>query len=523
MNYILIVLVILILACCATVPNSIRDVKLDGSQKGKIFLAEQEKFDGLSTPIGKIYKDILKKNPELSGASLINDGEEAFLARAAFARMATKTIELQTYIYNNDHTSRILLQELQEAANRGVQVKILVDDNGMDSDLSDIMILDLHENIEVKVFNTFKFRSRILRYPQFLFDFNRLNSRMHNKLFIVDNVAVIVGGRNIAENYFDSHKETNFSDTDVVFLGKIAREARTNFYDYWNYHLSIPAYLFPTKKEKNKLIKLREEFLALQEKRLKKAEAYETVINYIVSMYKSKKTHFDWGKGAIVADSPSKIDITQNEKFTTQSPLVKAIGDLFGSTKKSIYISAAYFVPGDDGNKMFIEAENRGVDVNIVTNSLSSTDSTVVYSAWERYRNELLEHNINIYEFMNERLKKKGKDKKISSFASLHSKTIVFDEKLSWIGSFNLDPRSALLNTEIVAVFESEVFAKKLVAMVKNEIKSSWKLESSDGKTVWIDKNDKFAGKDIMNRAPNTSLWKRFKSVIMKIVPEKLI
>lgn len=526
-NCILPLVVILVFSGCSSVISSMNDIKLNKNEKNSFFIKEIEKFDGLSTPIGKVYKDILEKNTEISGASLINDGAEAFLARAAFAKMATKTIEVQTYIYNNDHTSRILFQELLEAGNRGVKVRILVDDNGLDSDLSDIMVLDLHENIEVKVFNTFKYRSRMLKYTQFLFDFNRLNSRMHNKLFIIDDVVVIVGGRNIAENYFDSHKETNFTDTDVVFLGKMAREARESFYEYWNYHLSIPADFFPKRQEEKKLIALREEFISLQQKDLKKAKDYENVINYIIKMYKDKRADFYWGKGAIIADSPSKVNISQDEKFVKKGSLVKAIDELFSNTKKNVYISSAYLVPSKNGVKMFVDAKNRGIDINIVTNSLSSTDSAVVYAAWEGYRKELLENNINVYEFMNNRSKDKkkgkGRKKKISSFASLHSKTMVFDEKLSWVGSFNLDPRSALLNTEIVAVFENEEFAKKLINMVEKDIKSSWKLELLNGKTIWIDKNSKFDGKNIMDKAPNTTLWERFMSKIMKIIPENLI
>lgn len=521
MNYILIISLLFILIACSTVPNSINEVNMKGKYKKEITPSLLEEFDPLNTRIGKVYKEEIQKNPNLSGATLIENGLQAFLLRSAFAKMATKTIEVQTYIYNNDPSSRILLQELQEAAERGVKVKILVDDNGMDSDLSDIMLLDLHKNIEVKVFNTFKYRNKLIRYPQFLFDFNRLNSRMHNKMFVVDGVSVILGGRNIAENYFDFDKDTNFSDTDVIFIGEIAKEAQKSFYEYWNYHLAIPASLFPGRKDEEKLKELRKEFIKLKEEVPDKAELYEKVMNYIIKTYENKKFKIEWGKGSIIADSPEKIDKEKTEKLKSISPILKALEYLWVNTKDSIYISSAYFVPGKLGTEQLKKEAEKGININIITNSLSSTDAIAVYSAWEKYRNELVESGINVYEFKNEGMKREGK--KISSFASLHSKTMVFDEKISWIGSFNLDPRSALLNSEIVAVFESKNFAKKLVAMMEKDMKSSWKLEYINGKILWIGKEGLNEEEVIENKSPNTTLWKRFITKVLKIIPETLI
>ncbi len=514
-NY-LMTLICLALTSCSTVPTSVNDNSL--KDRYDIQPAKIPKLE-YNTTIGKLYKEEFLKNPELSGASLINNGIEAFLARAAFARLATKTIEVQTYIYNNDPTSKVLLHELVQAANRGVKVKILVDDNGMDSDLSDILLLDFHKNIEVKVFNTFKYREHIVRYPQFLFDFNRLNSRMHNKMFVVDGVSVIIGGRNLANNYFDSDKNTNFSDTDVVFIGKIAREAQESFYKYWNYHLAIPAYLFPDRKD---IDKAKQEIENLKDKKIIEGfNFYNKIMNYIITEFKEKRTKFEWGKGAIISDSPQKIDASKNEKLNTISPILKALKVLWNNTKNNIYISSAYFVPGELGTNELVKELNKGIDLTIITNSLSSTDAPAVYAAWERYRKDLLKAGANIYEFMNTGLKLKGKQ--ISSFASLHSKTMVFDEKISWIGSFNLDPRSALLNSEIVAVFENENFAKQLVNMIKGEMKKSWKVELEGNKTIWVGYDEQTNNKIIEKTAPNTTFWGRLFNKILKIIPESLV
>ena len=172
---------------CTTVPTSTGDARLN-DYVPKVTASDFD-YDPYQTPIAKCYSDELLRDENVSGATLIEDGLSAFVIRSAFARMATKTIDLQTYIYSNDFTSKVLIGELKNAADRGVKVRILLDDYGTNSDIADVILLNQHPNIEVKVFNTVRNRSKLLYYPQFLMDFNRLNSRMHNKLFIVDNIV----------------------------------------------------------------------------------------------------------------------------------------------------------------------------------------------------------------------------------------------------------------------------------------------------------------------------------------------
>lgn len=519
MTYIILALIItLILASLATVPNSIDDISLHGVLR-KDNPEDNPKFNPLRTPIARIYAKELA-NPLVSGASLIENGVEAFLARVVFARMATKTIDMQTYIYSNDPTSRFLLQELRQAADRGVKVRILVDDNGMDSDMSDIMLLDVHENINVKVFNTFKYRSKLLRYPQFLFDFKRLNSRMHNKQFIVDGAAVIIGGRNVSGNDFAASQSVNFSDTDVVFLGKIAREAQQSFNDYWKYHLSIPAYLFPGRSKKS-FDKLTAEFDRMTAANAKEAKMYNKFMSAMEWFYKQKMTPFYWGKGSLFYDHPSKVEHNRDEMNSPSSPIVKVLGHLWKNAKKKVLVSAAYFVPGKFATEGLVELNKRGIDLTILTNSLSSSDASAVYASWEKYRTKLLKEGIKIYEFMNIS-EQKIKRRKISSSTSLHSKTIVFDDKISWIGSFNLDLRSVSLNTEIVAVFENEEFAKKVSELIEENIKTSWKLSYEKGKTVWRGTYPGSKREVVYRKSPNTSLFKRVLTFMMKLIPEWL-
>lgn len=311
------------------------------------------KFDPLQTSIAQPYKQILKANPQLTGAFLVSDGQDALLHRAYLTRMAQKSIILQTYIYKNDLSSRMLMHEVWLAAQRGVIVKMLIDDNGLDSDFSDIIALDSHPNIEVKIFNPYKNRSKILRAAEMMFDFNRINHRMHNKLFIVDDVALIIGGRNIADHYFDNNQQVNFVDTDAFFLGNVARKATQSFYEYWNFHRSVPASLLPIKTTPTQF-----------DQSIKKLKvdpqwtAYDDVIDTLIAKYRHKKNKILWGNAILIADKPEKI---QNPNI--HKPITHALGEIFNFTHNNIYISAAYFVPGKEGVKYFKKL--RDSDVNI--------------------------------------------------------------------------------------------------------------------------------------------------------------
>lgn len=508
-----------VLGGCASVIYSTKNLPPDYAERVKPKF-EAEAFDPLETPIGKVYADELRKDYDKSGAMLITSGTFALLHRVALVRMAKHTIELQTYIYENDPTSRLLMHEMKLAADRGVKIRILVDDNGLDSDHSDIMTLDYHPNIEVKVFNPYKYRSRSLRIPQLIFHVARMNYRMHNKLFIVDNAAAIIGGRNVASNYFDDNAQMNFSDVDILFMGKMPRDAVQSFNDYWDYHRSIPVSVFPDRDKPEDLYKIDNKITetlgndnnkGLQENQKK----YNAIMDAFITRYNSKEYPIYWGKGALIADSPAK---TEGEMEI--SPIIDVLGYLWTMSQKSIYISAAYFVPGTLGTEDILRAADNGVKIKILTNSLSSTDAKVVYAGWMKYRDELLEHGIDVYEFRKEGYKVKNR---VSSGASLHSKVMVFDDKITWIGSFNLDGRSAAINTEVVATFYNADFAVKVRESIEEDMKptKSWRLTVENGKTFWHTERD---GKPVtVNHSPDTSGGMRFLMILMTLLPEKMI
>ena len=511
---------------CTTVPTSMHDERL-AEYKPKITATDFD-YDPMKTPIAQCYAKELASGDEISGATLIEDGLSAFVIRAAFARMATKTIDLQTYIYSNDFSSKVLIGELKRAADRGVKVRILLDDYGTKSDIADVMLLNQHPNIEVKVFNPVANRSRLLYYPQFLLDFNRLNSRMHNKLFIVDNIAYITGGRNVGSNYFYPETASNFSDTDVLFIGDMTKYATASFDEYWNYHLSIPASVFPKAKSEREMRKLEKKFADIEQKSSDAIKEYNKIILRAQREFKNKQFDFSWGHGKFLADPPSKVEMSMDEKEQYRGDIIQALQRLWGETTDSVYMSAAYFVPGQGGLEHMLREENSGVHMTIVTNSLASTNAPTVYAKWEKYRKQLIESGADVYEFMlsaeNLRGKEHDRERKQSSFSVLHSKTIVFDDDISWIGSFNLDPRSAYYNTENVAIFESREFADKLREMIIRDTKTSWRVTlDDDGEPVWTGSRPGDTEPRVYHHSPDTSIFRRALKIITNLVPEKFV
>lgn len=502
----LLLICLFIFAGCSSIVASTKDIK----DSNLLYSNPAPVFDPLVSSVAMPYARILKSNPSITGGILLNSGLDAFLSRAYLARMAEKSIILQTYIYKNDMASRILMHEIWLAAQRGVVVKMLVDDNGLDSDLSDIIALDTHPNIEVKIFNPYKNRSKIFRYPEMVFDFNRITHRMHNKLFIVDDMALIIGGRNIADNYFDQNNDVNFVDTDVLFIGKVTKDAKENFYEYWDFHRSIPVSLLPFKST---MKKLKDSMSRIKDS--PQWEKYEEEIQLLINKYKTKK--FYWGEAVYIGDRPQKI---QDSK--TPKPIANALVEILNHTYSNLYISAAYLVPGKDGMKIFDALLSSGVEVHILTNSLASTDSLVVYAAWERYRNTLIKKGAKVYEYQYfGKGKSRLRDKISKSKASLHSKSIVFDDNIAWIGSFNLDPRSINLNTESVVIFNNPQFAKALKNDLIEDMKYAWHVHDRHGKTYWNGEHD--GAMETFTYPPDTNIWTRLLKTFSKILPEDQI
>lgn len=481
-------------------------------------------YNTFTSPIAEPYKEELQQQKD--GALLIADGSSALLHRLGFVQMATKSIDIQTYIYKNELTSRLLTRELYEAANRGVKIRILIDDNGISSNFYDLIMLDNHKNIEVRIFNPYFFRFGVLRAFEAIFDFSRINKRMHNKLFIFDDTALIVGGRNIADEYFEN-ASVNFTDTDLLFLGNITKDAKLNFEEFWNYKRSIPVHLFPSKRALRKYLRKAHNPEEQAKKNIQKDdwEEYLHDIETFKTKYKNKEFHIAWGNGIFLADSPEKIDMG-NAPITT--PILDALSYNLSHAKHSIMIASSYLVPGGAAMDIWHDyIHNRGIEIQILTNSLASVDVIPVYSHWEKYRDKLALMGVEVYEYPNfesqkARLKDKAKFYHSSKGrVSLHSKYMIIDSHTIAVGSFNLDYRSAMLNTESIVFFQNTELATELRQITQAQMQDSYKIVCENGKCHWLLRNEN--GEQHFFNSPNTSVWLRFYKTLAKIMPEKLL
>jgi phosphatidylserine/phosphatidylglycerophosphate/cardiolipin synthase-like enzyme len=473
--------------------------------------------DHSQTVLGSVYSERLAADPLINAVAIVNPGNDALTHRIALARLARHSIEMQTYIFKNDLSSMLLLKELMLAADRGVKVRILVDDVGLPPKSSTLMLLGFHPNIEIRVFNPFRFRlsSSTLRFSQFLTEFNRLNHRIHNKLFMADNAVMLVGGRNISKEYFDLGFDFNFLDAEVLFIGKMAKDGVSSFNEYWDFHMAVPSSFFPEHRDPAEL----PEFLAEIERVLQGDEEYVDRISReaddIIALYKSRELPDYWVRARFIADPPKKA-----ERLMVGNDILNEVNALLDSAVSSVYISNAYVVPVDFYQKLN-DLRARGVDIYLSTNSLSSNDVWAVYSGWINYRTDLLDRGVHVHEFRHDTdfsQSPKG------ARSGLHSKIIVIDGKYSVFGSLNLDPRSVWLNTETIVVIESEEFAQDVMATLQVEMshEKSWEVRRIDGRTVW--ETNRNGEQVILNHAPDVFILKRvLAKIVSYIVPEWLL
>ena len=375
---------ILLLAACATIRD---DYKAQPSHA----LDRPEE-----TALGRAYKEAQTRQPGMSGFRLINNGVSALLTRAALADVAEKTIDVQSYIYDKDEVGNFLLERLAAAADRGVRVRMLLDDQelGLDDEL--LAMIDSHPNMEVRIFNPFSDRARWSRHIQLLARLDHLGKRMHNKVWAVDNQAAILGGRNISNRYFEGQGDSNFRDFDLVGFGPIVKEVSAHFDTYWNSAIVVPVRAYPSKPGDKRLSdyikdlgeKIDPELGAHAEYNRRKAEFHQRVLK--------GQEDLIWAKGTAVAEPPIRQKAGETKP---SSEVARAIAIARQNAKKEMTVESAYFVPGQRGVEVLGELVKRGVRVRILTNSLASTDVVPVHSGYVRYRQALLEAGVELHEY----------------------------------------------------------------------------------------------------------------------------
>ena len=505
-----VIVVLLVLSGCAKLP--------DNSGRSTSFAIEPDE----TTKIHREATEFLGSNPDENAYLLLGNGLDAFVARAVLANLAEKSIDAQYYLLHDDTVGRLFVDQLLKAADRGVRVRLLVDDMDMEGRDLGSAVLDAHPNIEVRLFNPLG--RNTWRLFQFVTGFGTLTRRSHNKSFTVDSMATIVGGRNIGNEYFAAESDTAFLDLDVLAMGPAARLVAGSFDLYWNHELSYPISMLvetpPTPVQMKEKMAAFKEYIEQQKdtvyyQELTESNLARSLKGYRVELVKGK------GKGEVFWDHPDKL-------LSYDEGADKMISDLkpyLEGTKKELLIFSPYFIPGSGGLDAFRKLRDRGVRVLVFTNSLSSTDVSVVHAGYAKYRHELLKMGVELYElnrdFSGDESNKHWKF--YQSKASLHAKCFVIDRSLAFIGSLNLDPRSVIQNTEIGMIIQSEVIAGRLASFLDDEIgRLAFKLELKPGYdgTSFIVWHGLVDGQQRTFMAePYTSFWQRFMVGIMRLLP----
>lgn len=468
-----------------------------------------------TTALGRVFEPLAEHRPGLSGFDLIQSGRTAFDARFALARMAQRTIDAQYYIWAPDAIGRNMMAAMIAAADRGVRVRLLLDDLDIEGRDDAFATLAAHPNIEVRLFNPSADRS--LGLGNELFDFERVNHRMHNKAFIADNTVAIVGGRNIANPYFSVDPDADFRDLDLFAAGKIVRDVSSSFDTFWNSAWAVPIHRLAQAPKDPQDLKALEQ--RLQQKLQSEpfpfcGDLQEPLLEELVAGLPQRLV---WAKATLFADRPDKPE--------TQEPGV--VDDLraaegSGKIKQELMIESAYFVPTKDSTERYCALVQRGVRMRVLTNSLASTDEVAVYGGYGRARDHLLRCGVELHELRPDAayMRRQSPWPHARSEAELHTKAAVFDRAQVMVGSFNLDPRSRVLNTEMAIFVDSPDLAGKGARFIDSgmSLANSFRLDlDHDDDTVWIAEDD---GHEVRFCAPpSSSLWRRLKADMLGVLP----
>ncbi len=469
--------------------------------------------------LGQALETILNTHEGKSGFRLLTDNAEAFISRIALCELAKNTLDIQYYIYHDDASGQIFSHKIIEAADRGVRVRILVDDIDMGNRDASFKLFDAHPNITIRIFNPLINRA-YFRTLELIFNLNRAGRRMHNKTFIADNMIAIIGGRNIGDEYFDARNQTHFVDLDLLVIGPVVKDAVQSFRDFWLSHWAIPI-------DKLRKIRVVSDHVTSMRKRLKdkwsqsKNRAYFKTLrhSHFVNQLINDELVYVWASAQLFYDVPAKLLNHENSATAHFGPTVSSI---INQTTDNIYITSPYFVPGEAGLKMVKTLTAKGVTINILTNSLASTDVVAVHSGYKRYRKRLLQCKVNLYEYKStaNSISLLSKFRRGQQKSSLHAKYIISDNQYLLIGSSNLDPRSANLNTEIGIVIQSKDLALQTIEIFKRatSVENSYQLSLRDNKNLIWQCGDTSAEQQC-DAEPDVGLWKKVLVTLIGLLP----
>jgi putative cardiolipin synthase len=496
------------LAGCSSLP------KLDGR------MTTTALTDTADTRLGRAVHAAATAHPDKSGIFPLGIPQDAFAARVVLARAAERSLDVQYYIWHGDTTGFLLLEELWNAAERGVRVRLLVDDNGVAGLDPALTALDSHQNVEVRLFNPFVNRS--FKALGFLTDFDRLNRRMHNKSLTADTQAAIVGGRNVGDEYFGAGDQMVFADLDVLAVGPVAREVGAAFDLYWNSEVVYPAEAIIGPGKPDGVAAMKAKFAAVRDSAEAAAYAAAVRATPLIEKLVEQKLEIEWVPVRLVYDEPGKALGETDDAELLFSRLTRTVGE----PQRELDLVSPYFVPGKDGTRALAALPARGVRLRIVTNSLAATDVGAVHSGYAKRREALLHGGAKIYELKPDARKAAAGVAKQrapgvfgSNAASLHAKTFAIDRSRVFVGSFNFDPRSVRLNTEMGLVIESPRLADALSSGLDQTLeRTSYEVVlGKNGKLEWVERTDQ--GEVPYHSEPNTGFFRRLGVGFMSLLP----
>jgi cardiolipin synthase C len=510
-------LVSLLLSACGALPTQV-DRPFSPAQQASA-----------DSPLVRIARDS-SPAPTLTGFRLLADGFYSLDARIQLVRRARDSLDLQYYLIQNDRTGRLLMRNLRDAALRGVRVRLLVDDLYTAGGDPMFRGLTAFPNVEVRLFNPFccARQNVISRYVASIADFRRLNHRMHNKLFIADGVIAVMGGRNIADEYFTRSATSNFVDMDVFVVGPVVRQLASIFDVYWNSPQAYPVEaILGESADREEARRSFDHLVDDGEQMRSLVLAPSDILGYgpISDDLDAGRLGLVWGTAVAFADQPGKVMATSAEMARSMSAQMNVM-DRVMESKSEVVISSPYLIPGSIGVQAFGDLRKRNVKVTILTNSFAANDVPLAHTGYARYRVDLLRSGIDIYELSptriqrNERLMLPG-----MSLGRLHAKTAVIDQSSVYIGSVNLDPRSESVNTELGLFARCPELAKEVIRVINiSKLQSSYRLRfANDGQSLeWLAIDDQ--GEVVLSEEPEVTPRMRLQNMLLApFVPEQLL
>ena len=492
-----------------------RTVDFDAPKEESWALAVEETTD---TDLGRLVAGLHPDQPGEGGFYVLSDGIEALAARVVIAERAERTIDAQYYLINDDITGYLFIQVLMDAADRGVRVRLLLDDIQTQGYDLGLWAMDAHPNIEIRIFNPFAYRT--WRFMDGLTGFRRVNRRMHNKSFTGDNQVTVIGGRNIGAEYFGASEDVNFGDMDVLCFGPPVDEVSHMFDTYWNDSAAVPvtAFVDPPEDQEGEQAAFRGRIAAGLEG-IEESPYGQVLIETILESTTNEQEEdgeLVWCPYELVYDPPGK---SRTERPKDQETILTPFRRIFAGASEEFLLISPYFVPQRSGVRGFQDAVERGIHCRVITNSLAANNHAAVHTGYMPARVPLLEMGVELYEVRPditiESAERGGAE---SSRATLHTKAFVVDRRHVFIGSFNWDPRSAHINTEMGIVLDSRELAEAFVESVDEKIPThAYEVVLDDaGRMQWITW-DGFE-KKVYTTEP-APYWTRFKVSWMGFVP----